>query len=43
MILAGIFGVGEVIAKNVIVNVLITALGILFVSYYAITAFKFFY
>lgn len=38
LILAGIFGVGEVIAKNVIVNVLITALGILFVSYYAITA-----
>lgn len=38
LILAGIFGVGEVIAKNVIVNVLITVLGILFVSYYAITA-----
>ena len=38
LILAGIFGVGEVIAKNVIVNILITALGILFVSYYAITA-----
>ena len=38
LILAGIFGVGEVIAKNLIVNVLITALGILFVSYYAITA-----
>ncbi|WP_336526394.1 LysE family transporter [Campylobacter lanienae] len=38
LILAGIFGVGEVIAKNLIVNILITALGILFVSYYAITA-----
>ena len=33
LILAGIFGVGEVLAKNVIVNVLITTLGILFVSY----------
>ncbi|MEE3705572.1 LysE family transporter [Campylobacter sp. CX2-8023-23] len=38
MILAGIFGVGEVIAKNVVVNILITTFGILFVSYYAITA-----
>lgn len=38
LILAGIFGVGEVIAKNMVVNILITTFGILFISYYGITA-----
>lgn len=36
LMFAGIFGVGEVIAKNKTINIIITVFGILFVGYYGI-------
>lgn len=38
LILVGIFGVGEIISKNVIINILIAVFGILFVGYYGISS-----